>query len=107
MGKSTKPPTSGPDWQDVETAMRAVGSIHGGMVSLTILPWGAGATGGLRIAIAYSPDVEQIGEGQVLTLSESAWPCKEGCTLEGHVFSGIYALDFQLTLERENKKARL
>jgi hypothetical protein len=87
---------NGPDWTDVEAMMRSIQSASSGVVSLTILPRGIGASGGLRVALAWSESMESVGGVDSMMLSESVWPCKHGCTLDGHVFAGLANLDHQL-----------
>ena len=88
--------SSGPDWTDVEAAMRACQESSAGAVSLTILPRGTGSTGGLRVALAWSPKLEAVGGQEEIVLSESMWPCPQGCTLPEHVYSGIAVLDYRI-----------
>ena len=89
---------TGPDMLDIEMAMRAVQEVTPGVVSLTILPQGRGATGGLHIALAWTPSLEVVNGAAEVVLSESIWPCREGCTFLGHVLSGISKLDNKLWL---------
>ena len=87
---------NGPDWVDLEAAMRAVGNLSGGTVMVTCSPLGIGATGGLRCAVSWTSNTESVGGDQVMAITESTWPCPEGCTLEGHLLAGIYQLDHAL-----------
>lgn len=89
---------NGPDWTDIEVALRAVGTCTPGIVSLTVFPRGAGVNGGLTLALAWSPSLASVDGEQAIVLSESVWPCPEGCTLEGHVFAGIHGLDAKLEM---------
>lgn len=89
---------NGPDWTDIETAMRAIGTLTPGVVSLTVLPEGTGPTGGVRVVLTWVPSLESVTGEQDMVLSQSTWPCKEGCTFEGHVFAGLYGLDAQLEM---------
>lgn len=99
-GKQWARSTNGPDWIDIEATLRAVGKLHAGVVSLTILPSGIGATGGLRIVTTYCDNLESVQGPDDLHCTETEWPCPEGCTFEGHVYAQLIGLDFQLEMMR-------
>lgn len=87
---------NGPDWVDIEAALRAIDGIHLGKTGVLISPRGTGATGGLHLIISTVWDVLE-GSSQLAGVdSDSEWPCPEGCTLEGHILGGIYAHDFAI-----------
>jgi hypothetical protein len=92
--------SSGPDWVDIEATMRAVGKLHAGVVSLTILPCGTGATGGFRIVTTYAESIDAVQGPDDITCLETEWPCREGCTFAGHCYAQLIALDFQLEMMR-------
>lgn len=96
MGKRT----NGPDWTDIETTMRIIGKLHDGVISLTILPSGIGSTGGLRIVTSYAESIEAVEGPDDIHCTETYWPCKEGCTFEGHAYAQLIGLDFQLEMMR-------
>lgn len=95
--------TNGPGWTDLETTMRAIGSLHSGIVSLTVLPLGIGATGGLRVVASYAESLESVQGVDDITCTETQWPCPEGCTFEGHCYAQLLGLDFQLEMMRPAK----
>jgi hypothetical protein len=84
--------------------MRAIQETSGGVVSLTILPRGIGFNGGFRVALAWSPSLENIDGEEQIVLSESAWPCPQGCTLPEHIHSGLAVLDYRLIAILEDRK---
>lgn len=90
--------SNGPDWTDIEVALRAVGTLTPGIVSLTVFPRGAGVNGGVTLALAWSPSLASVDGEEQIVLTESVWPCPEGCTFEGHVFAGIVGLDAKLEM---------
>jgi len=99
MGKST----SGPDWIDVETMMRAMSSIHSARVGITLLPRGIGATGGLSVGAGIMFDVlpgSSIAK-QVTAIKD--WPCSQHAELESHCFALLHELDYKVGQMYENK----
>lgn len=97
-GKQWAKSTPGPDWIDLEATMRAISKLHDGVVSLTILPLGIGATGGLRIVTTYAESIESVQGPDDIFCVETDWPCREGCTFEGHCYAQLIGLDFQLEM---------
>jgi hypothetical protein len=104
MSKTWRKSTNGPDWTDIEATLRAIGNMHAGVVSLTILPRGIGATGGLRVVTSYAESIESVQGPDDIFCSETEWPCPEGCTFEGHVYAQLIGLDFALEMMRTEKK---
>lgn len=98
--KSWAESTTGPDMLDLEMAMRAVGEITLGVVSLTVLPQGTGATGGLRVVLTWCANIDVVNGPDDLIVNDSVWPCREGCTFQGHVLGGIAKLDHELWLRQ-------
>jgi hypothetical protein len=96
---------SGPGWIEVEAMMRSIQSATEGVISLTVLPQGRGLTGGLRVALAWSPSMENVNGQDDIVLSESHWPCQHGCTLPAHVFAGLCTMD--LTLDQMGRAGTL
>ena len=88
--------TNGPDWMDLEAAMRALGELTDGTVMVSFSPRGIGSTGGLQCAVTWHPKVDRVDGNLEMIVTESYWPCAEGCTLEGHILAGIYILDSDL-----------
>lgn len=89
--------SSGPDWTDVETLIRAVDQGHGGKTGVLISAVGRGASGGLEVMIVTTfdalPGSEQISGVE----SRSEWPCKDCATLETHIFRGLYQHDYRIS----------
>lgn len=87
---------NGPDWTDIEAALRAIDGIHLGKTGVLISPQGTGGTGGLALVIMTKWE-RLPGSTELDTVeSLSSWPCAEGCTLEGHILGGIYKHDFAI-----------
>lgn len=98
--------TNGPDWMDLEAAMRAIASLSAGVVGLTILPLGIGASGGLRLVASWAPQLASVDGDEEMVIAESSWPCPEGCTFEGHALAGLYALDAKLAIKETERNKR-
>jgi len=87
---------NGPDWTDVEMMMRSIGSLHSGVVGLTLLPRGIGATGGISAAASIMFDVlpgSAIPES-VNTIKD--WPCNQHADLASHCFALLHELDYAI-----------
>jgi len=95
---------SGPSMIDVEAAMRAIGSLNEGMVSLTVLPLGTGATGGLRIVMTFCESMETVNQADDLCIVEADWPERTGRTFEALSLALIYALDNRIELLWKSKR---
>jgi len=89
MGKST----NGPDLTDVETMMRAIESLHGGTVTLTVSPAGIGSTGGLAVVLAHVTEVIEGPAGVELLTISNRWPCPMHRDFWACIFEGFYRLD--------------
>lgn len=86
--------SSGPDWVDVEMAIRALDAIHSGKTGVLISPRGIGGSGGLHIVIttcwenvpgsAAIEGVDTVGH----------WPNSGGGTLAAYILGGLYRHDF-------------
>ena len=89
MGKST----GGPDWTDIEMMLRAIDAATHGKTGVLLSPRGIGGTGGLSIDVVSSlarlPGSSEPGD----LVTSSHWPCAEGCSLETHIFGGLYKHD--------------
>jgi hypothetical protein len=95
--------TSGPDWIDVETMMRAIGALHSGKVGLTLLPRGIGGSGGLEIGAGIMFDVlpgSQIPECETVIKN---WPCASHATLSGHCYALLLELDWKIGQMYQNE----
>lgn len=92
MGKSS----TGPDLIDVETMMRAMGALHSGHVELVVKPRGLGLGTGVEIVASMNFDVLPGSALPSQVISQSEWPCGVCGSFWGHVFNGLYALDYQI-----------
>lgn len=88
--------TNGPDWMDVESALRAIDGIHSGVTTVTISTLGTGSSGGLQLEIITRWPNVPGAEGVSEVSSKSSWPCSECSTLVGHLMGGIYRHDFNI-----------
>ena len=93
MGKSS----SGPDLIDVESMMRAMGAVHSGHVELLLKPRGRGLGTGVSVQARMMFDVLPGSSLPAEVMTESEWPCGVCESFWGHVFNGLYALDFQVS----------
>jgi hypothetical protein len=99
VGKKTgwEDSTKQPDWIDIESLMRAMGSLHSGQVGLTILPAGTGFSGGVSVAASI---MFVVLPGSALPECISvvkAWPCSTHKSLSAHCFSLLYELDYKIS----------
>lgn len=85
-----------PDWIDIESMMRALGSLHSGLVGVTILPAGAGFGTGVSVAASIMLDVLPGSSLPECIAVEKAWPCSTHAALTSHVFSLLYELDYKI-----------
>lgn len=92
MGKST----TGPDLQDCEAMMRAMGAVHSGRVELRLRPRGRGLGTGVSIELVMTLDVLPGSSLPAEIKAESEWPCGVCGSFWGHVFNGLYSLDYQI-----------
>lgn len=101
---SNKYSTPGPDWTDVEAALRAIDGIHLGKTGVLISAEGIGGSGGLRIDIvtSFGAPVGTMAVDSVV--SSSLWPCKDCTTLSAHVLGGLYAHDYAIGQAHEQKR---
>jgi hypothetical protein len=84
----------GPDWTDVETMMRYVEDLLECRVSLTISPEGIGGAGGLIVALTIRRDVLPGSDLTPEVVEASRWPCGLCGSLPGHVWNGLWRLDW-------------
>lgn len=92
MGKSS----NGPDLVDVESVMRALGALHSGHVVLSVQPLGNGFGTGVAVKLSMNFDVLPGSALPAVVGSDSEWPCGVCGSFWGHVFNGLYALDFKI-----------
>ena len=97
-------PTKGPDWMDVETMMRSIGTFHSARVSVTISPLGIGAGGGLVTDVTAMFDVLPGSSIPSMVGVKGKWPCAEHSTLVTHVFAHLYDLDSAIAKMYEQKE---
>ena len=85
--------SNGPDLIDIECLMRAIESLHGGRVALSVFPGGIGFNGGLVTVLTYlEPSVE---DGEYVPKAEAVgrFPCPVHSDFYACVFEGLYRLD--------------
>jgi hypothetical protein len=99
MGK----PSNGPDLTDVETLMRAIGSLHTGTVGVVFSPRGIGSSGGVEVSCAMNFDVLPGSALPPVVMVTSQWPCADGHDFWSHVFDGLYKLDFEISKVYKNE----
>jgi argininosuccinate lyase len=90
-------PTTGPDWIDVESLMRALQALHSAHVAVIVSPFGTGATGGVDVAV--SALFERLSGSQLpanVAVSK-AWPCSTHKTFASHAFSLLHELDYEIS----------
>lgn len=96
-------PTSGPDWMDVETLMRAIGALHSGHVAVIVSPSGTGASGGVDVVASI---LFELLPGSALPPSvqvQKPWPCGGHAKLAAHAFRLLYELDFAISKVYKNE----
>lgn len=94
MGKYSN---NGPDWTDVEMLMRAIGSIHSGVVGLTVLPRGTGATGGVSVGASIMLSVLPGSPLPEYVTTVKDWPCNAHADFAAHCFGALHELDFAIS----------
>lgn len=99
MSKST----IGPDWVDVEAMMRAIGTLHGGSVGLTILPHGIGATGGVSVAASIMFAALPGSALPPIVTVVKCWPCTGHKELVAHCFALLHELDYKIGQTYKNE----
>jgi hypothetical protein len=90
-------PTTGPDWIDVESLMRAIGALHSGHVAVVVSPYGTGATGGLDVAASIVLDVLPGSALPANIVVDKRWPCSTHKTFAAHAFSLLHQLDYEIS----------
>lgn len=100
MGKYS---TNGPDWTDVEMLMRAIGTMHSGVVGLTCLPRGIGSTGGISVGASIMFNAlpgSAIPDGVTIVKD---WPCNTHAEFAAHCFAALHELDFAIGQTYQNE----
>lgn len=95
--------STGPDWIDVETLMRAIQGLHSGHVALVLSPSGTGSSGGVSVAASMLFDVLPGSSLPKTVVVEHPWPCAEHRRLVDHCFSALYELDSAIGKTYENE----
>ena len=101
--KGWEEPTTGPDWVDCESLMRAISALHSGHVAVIVSPRGTGATGGVDVAASMIFDVLPGSQLPATVAVNKGWPCSTHKTLAAHAFSLLHALDFEISKVYENE----
>jgi hypothetical protein len=89
--------SSGPDWVDVSTMMKAMSALHSGHVGLTVLPAGLGSSSGLSVSAAIMFDLLPGSALPPCVAVEAKWPASEAKTFAGFCFSLLHKLDFEVS----------
>ena len=92
MGKST----NGPDVTDLEVALRAIGALHSGTVSVTITPTTGSESGGLTLDIGMKFDVLPGSSLPREAHAVSLWPCASCTDIVQHLYTGVIGLDWEI-----------
>jgi hypothetical protein len=88
--------SSGPDWIDVESLMRAIAGLHSGAVGFSVLPDGPGFGGGLSLCASIIFD-RLPGSSLPTDVSVLAkWPSKDVRTFAAAVLRLFYELDYAI-----------
>jgi len=97
-------PSTGPDWIDVESLMRAIGALHSAHVAVIVSPSGTGFSGGVEVAA--SAIFERLAGSSLPSnvAVNKAWPCNTHKALAAHAFSLLHELDFEISKVYENAK---
>lgn len=85
--------STGPDETDLQAAMRAIGTLHSGEVTVIITPIGGSPNGGMLVTAAMSLTVLPGSSLPSLVTVESRWPCADCKTLVAHLWGQMIALD--------------
>lgn len=98
MGRKTgwEEPTTGPDWIDNQTLMRAIGALHSGHVAVIVSPAGTGSSGGLEVVASMIFDVLPGSQLPATVAVQKPWPCSTHKTLAAHAFNLLHELDYQI-----------
>jgi hypothetical protein len=89
-------PSTGPDWMDVESLMRAIGALHSAHVAVIVSPSGTGF--GTGVDVVASALFERL-PGSQLPASVTAtgrFPCNTHTKLVALAFSLLHSLDFEI-----------
>lgn len=84
---------TGPDETDLQAAMRAIGTLHSGVVTVTITPIGGSPNGGLLLRVCIHLTVLPGSSLPSTVAVESKWPCADCKTLVGHLWGQMIVLD--------------
>jgi len=96
-------PTTGPDWVDVETLMRAIGSLHSGHVAVVVSPNGTGFGTGVDVVASCMFDVLPGSAIPPAVQVLKKWPCNTHKTLAAHAFALLHELDFAISKVYQNE----
>ena len=95
--------SSGPDWIDVESLMRAIGALHSAHVAVVVSPFGIGATGGVEVTVnAIFERLPGSALPPAVSVSKQ-WPCNTHKTLAAHAFSLAHELDHAIGQVYQNE----
>jgi len=89
--------STGPDWIDVETMMRALGALHSAGLELTVAPRGTGFSGGVTL-MAHAKFERLPGSSlpEMVTAAD-IWPGSKAKTFVGAMYNLLYELDYRIS----------
>lgn len=90
-------PTTGPDWVDISTMMKAMSALHSGHVGLTVLPAGPGSSSGLSVSAAIMFDLLPGSSLPPVVAVEQKWPCVGSKTFAGFCYGLLHKLDYEIS----------
>lgn len=95
-------PTTGPDWIDVETLMRAIGALHSAHVAVIVSPAGTGSSGGVDVVASAIFDLLPGSSLPPSVAVQKSWPCGTHAKLAALAFSLLHELDFAISKVYQN-----
>lgn len=81
---------------DCEALMRAIESLHGGKVVLTLSSEGIGGGTGLKSTLSWLDEDLSAGMMVPRVSVVGSWPCSHHKDFWACVFDGLYRLDFAI-----------
>lgn len=96
-------PSSGPDWVDVESLMRAIGALHSAHVAVIVSPAGIGFGSGVNVVA--SAIFERLPGSQlpVSVTANAPFPSNTHTKLVALAFSLLHSLDFEISKVYKNE----
>lgn len=85
--------SSGPDWTDVASGLRAIQDLNGCTASLMVLPSGGLNVGSLDISLMATKPAPTGGEPPISIVLSATWPNRLGYSVEMCCMKLIYQVD--------------